>query len=70
MLIEDSLINEIENMKLVEGKNKENINTVKLVEYFQTEEEFSIVMELCDSNLKQELIKNKETLEIEEILKY
>jgi len=55
----NGFINEIENMKLLEGKNKENVNTVKLYEYFHTENEFCIVMELCDGNLF-ELLSNKE----------
>ena len=52
--------NEIENMKLVEGKNKENINAVKFYEYFENENEFCIVMELCDGNLFQLLTQKKE----------
>ena len=52
--------NEIECMKLVEGKNKENINAVKFYEYFDNENEFCIVMELCDDNLFQLLCKKKE----------
>ena len=55
----NGFINEIENMKLLEGKNKENVNTIKLYEYFHTENEFCIVMELCDGNLF-ELLSNKE----------
>ena len=47
----DSFENEIKCMKILEGKNKENINTVKFYEYFHTENEFAIVMELCDDNL-------------------
>ena len=41
----DSFENEIKYMKIMEGKNKENKNTVKLYEYFHTEKEFVIVME-------------------------
>ena len=55
----NSFFNEIENMKLIEGKNKENENTVKFYEYFHTENEFCIVMELCDGNLF-EILSNKE----------
>ena len=51
-------LKEIENMKLIEGKNKENHNTVKFYEYFNNEKEFSIVMELCDGDLF-ELLSNK-----------
>ncbi len=50
--------NEIKYMEIMEGKNKENKNTVKYYEYFNTEKELAIVMELCDNNLV-ELMKNK-----------
>ena len=65
----DSYENEIKYMKIMEGKNKENINTVKYYEYFHTENEFAIVMELCDNNLTK-LFENKkkgEGLNIDEI---
>ena len=61
--------NEIKFMEIMEGKNKENKNTVKFYEYFNTENEFVIVMELCDGNLTQ-LFRNKkkgEGLSIDEI---
>ena len=61
--------NEIKYMKILEGKNKENKNTVKFYEYFHTEKEFVIVMELCDGNLTK-LFENKrkdEGLNIDEI---
>ena len=58
----NKLFNEIENMKLIEGKNKENINTVKLYEYFNTEKDFCIVMDLCDINLFQ-ILSNKKSNE-------
>ena len=45
----ESLYKEIENMQIVEGNNKENKYTVKFYEYFETEIEFDIVMELCDN---------------------
>ena len=54
----DGFLKEIENMKLIEGKNKENQNTVKFYEYFNNEKEFCIVMELCDGDLF-ELLSNK-----------
>lgn len=47
-------------MKIIEGKNKDNINTVKFYEYFHTEKEFCIVMELCDENLFQILSKKEQ----------
>ena len=55
----DGLYNEIENMKILEGKDKNNINSVKFYEYFHTEKEFCIVMELCDENLFQILSKKE-----------
>ena len=48
--IEDCL-KEIQNMKIAEGKNEENENTVKFIEYFDTQKEFCMVMELCNKNL-------------------
>ena len=65
----DSFKNEIKLMEIMEGKNKENINTVKYYEYFNTENEFAIVMELCDNNLTQlfEKTKKDEGLNIDEI---
>ena len=42
---------EIEVMQIVEGKNKNNRNTVKYYEYFENESEIAIIMELCDSDL-------------------
>jgi len=53
-------MNEIKMMKIAEGKNKENINTVKFYEYFDTKDEFAIVMELCDDNLCRFLINQKQ----------
>ena len=47
----DCYIKQIRNMKISEGKNKDNENTVKYYEDFDTENEFAIVMELCDDNL-------------------
>ena len=65
----NSLINEIENMKIVQSKNKgfENNNTVKFYECFNTNEDFAIVMELCDDNLTNLLTKRKQPYNIEEI---
>ena len=54
----DVFLEEIENMKLIEGENKENQNTVQFYEYFNNEKEFCIVMELCDGDLF-ELLSNK-----------
>ena len=47
------LITETENMDLIGGENESNKNTVKFYEYFITKNEFAIVMELCDTDLKK-----------------
>ena len=64
----ESLYKEIENMQIVEGKNKENKNTVKFYEYFETDDDFGIVMELCDDNLSNILSKSKNSFDIQNIL--
>ena len=64
------LFNEIENMKIVEGKNNENENTVKFYEYFDNENEFAIVMELCDESLTNFIIERKKPFSIEEIFDF
>ena len=59
----DGYINECENMKICSNKN-----SVKYYEYFKDENNFVIIMELCDCNLSQLLLKkNKEGFNIEEI---
>ena len=60
----DSYINgfhqEIKYMQILEGKNKENKNTVKFYEYFENDDNFIIVMEYCDIDLeKLKVIKKK-----------
>ena len=63
----DNILKEIEYMKIVEGKNKENKNTVKFYEYFINKDEIAIIMELCDDNILHHCTKKKEPLNIEEI---
>ena len=63
----EGLTREIENMVIVEGENRENKNTVKFYEYFETKDEFGIVMELCDDNLFNVLIKRKYPYNAQEI---
>jgi len=63
----DSYIKETENMIMIEGSNKENKNTVKFHEYFKTDKEFAIVMELCDDNLMSILIKRNTSFNSNEI---
>ena len=64
----DNCLNEIRIMKIVEGINKQNINTIKFYEYFNNEDEFAIVMELSDFSLNsinsQQLIRPQQVLEI------
>jgi surface protein len=64
----EGFYNEIDNMQLMEG-HKDNENTVKFYEFFHTQDEFSIVMELCDYNLSQYFtIEKKSTFDCSEIL--
>ena len=62
----DGFIKECENMKICS-----NINSVKYYEYFIDENNIIIIMELCDCNLSQLLIKKKgfNDKEIYEIMK-
>jgi len=61
--------NEINNMKILQGKNNQNKNTVIFNEYFNTKESFAYIMELCDGNLLHyiERNKNNKNLDIKEI---
>jgi len=59
-------LNEIKNMKLAEGENKDNENTVKFFEYFDNDKEFVIIMELCDDNLLNYISKKKGKFSLEE----
>ena len=63
----DDYIKETENMILLEGENKENINSVKFYESYKTDKEFAIVMELCDDNLMNFLINRKDPFNSNEI---
>ena len=54
-------------MKTLIGTQNDNENAVKFYEYFETEDELIIIMELYDINLINYLIKNKGKLSIEEI---
>ncbi len=58
----DSIINEIENMKICENKY-----SVKFYEAFKTENILAVVMELCDNNLSNILRNKKEGFSIKEI---
>ena len=58
-----SIKNEINNMTIAQGINKDNQNTVKIYDYFDMRDEFVIIMELCDCNLADILNKKKEKKE-------
>jgi serine/threonine protein kinase len=62
-------IQETENMELLKGPNKDNIinkNAVIFYEYFQTENEFCIVQELCNGSLK-DILRQKKKFTVKEI---
>ena len=63
----DGYLIEIENMKLLEGKNKDNNNIIKYYEHFENKNELAIVMELCDENLLNIIAPRKEPYKPEEI---
>jgi len=56
-------------MELLRGPNKDNINALIFYEYFQTENEFCIVQELCDGNI-QHLLEKKKTFKVKEIFQF
>ena len=62
----DDFIKETQYMELLQGPNKDNINTLIFYEYFQTENEFCIVRELMGDNLNKFLFK-KGKLNVKEI---
>ena len=65
----NGFITEFENMKICSNNNN---NSVKCYEYFNNENNFTIIMELCDKNLSELLmdrcIKCKKCFDSEEIL--
>ena len=63
----DTFYNEVNHMKIVQGKNDENEYTVHLYEYFDNNEEFVIVMELCDDNLLTIFANRKDNFSPQEI---
>ncbi len=63
----ESFKSEVDNMKLIEGLNRENKNTVKYYESFLTKDELAIVMELCDINLLDYIIDINRPFSEEEI---
>ena len=63
----DSFIKEVEIMKIAEGIDEENDNTIKFLEYYDFEDDFVIVMELCDQNLANFIALREDPLSEEEI---
>jgi hypothetical protein len=57
-------INEIDNMRIC---MKDNLNSIKFYEYYDTEKEYAIVMELCDNILQNILNEKKEAFNIDEV---
>ena len=62
----NDFINEIEIMKICNSNNTNN-NALKLYDYFETENEFVSVIELCDEDLNSVLIKSKKGFNKKEI---
>ena len=65
-VIED-FIKETENMIMIEKENKENINTIKFIDCFKSDKELAMIMELCDDNLMNFLIKRNSSFNSNEI---
>ena len=63
----NNILNEINIMKLLEGNNKENINTIKFYEYFNTKDEISVVKEFIDDDLDNILRTKKQPFNKEDI---
>ena len=61
----DGFMNEVSHMKMICEDG--NINTVKLLDYNETEEEFSLVMECCDCDFLDLFVKKKVNFTIKEI---
>ena len=64
--LKESFINEV---NIMEKCCKNNQNSIKIYEKFNSDSEFAIVMELCDCNLKQELEQNPSGFKPNEIKK-
>ena len=60
------IINELDNMKICSNENR-NENSVKFYRYFKSEDEFVIIMELCDCNLIKILKDTKNGFSADEI---
>ena len=62
-------LNEVNLMEMIEEDENNKINkyTVKCYEHFQTKNEFIIVMELCDDNLLNVFLENKQAFNLNKI---
>ena len=63
--IEDKLTNEIELMRICMKNNK---NSIQFHEFYDTDKEYAIVMELCDGNLQNILNKRNSGFNRDEVL--
>ena len=61
----DTYLKEVKIMKIAEGFDEENENTIKYLDYFDCEDDFYIVMELCDQNLTTFISKRTQLTEEE-----
>ena len=63
---QNKLLDEIKYMEICSNNNTNN-NSIKYYDYYNTNENLAIVMELCDTNLQLLLNKRKEGFVLEEI---
>ena len=63
---QNKLLDEIKYMEIC-SKNNTNNNSIKYYDYYNTNENLAIVMELCDTNLQLLLNERKEGFVVEEI---
>ena len=63
----DGFKKEIEYMQIMEGEKKDNVNTVKYYEYFDSPDKFIIVLELCNESLLDYFSRKKEPFSSDEI---
>ena len=58
---------EINHMKMIQGRNQENINTVLFYESYESQNKFAIVMELCNENIRSLITQKVEPFSENEI---
>ena len=64
----DSFLKETENMKIAEGIDEDNENSIKFIEYYDLEDDFVIVMELCDENLTTFIAKKMKNCQMKKFI--